>query len=56
MKSFVIKSNQEEDPVEYVIPAYKDVNQVLEHFTLFLKACGYEFDGCCDIIDYDDGK
>ena len=56
MKRFVIKSNREDEPVDYVIPEYKDVTQILEHFTLFLKACGYLFHGYCDIIDYDDGK
>jgi hypothetical protein len=56
MKQFTIKSNKEDDVIEYIIPEYKDVNQILEHFTLFLKACGYTFYGYCDILDYDDGK
>ena len=61
MKKFMIKDstflNIVEDEVEYVIPAHSTLPQVLESFTLFLKACGYNLDGqFVSILYYDDSK
>lgn len=63
MKKFVLKDidsklidSEHAIDVEFVLPSHSNLEQVLEQFTLFLKACGYHFDGYCDIIDFDDLK
>jgi hypothetical protein len=61
MKRFIIKDppgtyKPDDVDVEFVVPSHHNLEQVLEQFTLFLKASGFYFDGFCDIIDYDDLK
>jgi len=60
MKKFILKGNNsqfvDDVDVEFVIPDHHTLEQVLEQFTLFLKASGYVFDGYCDILEHDDLK
>lgn len=61
MKKFIIKDpvgtfQPDDVDVEFIVPSHHNLEQVLEQFTLFLKASGFYFHGYCDIIDYDDLK
>ena len=61
MKKFIIKDREgihmpDDVEVEFIVPSHHNLEQVLEQFTLFLKASGFHFDGYCDILDYDDLK
>lgn len=64
MKKFIIKDSPQElthfaddiaDPeVEFIIPSHSTLSQILEAFTLFLKASGYSIDGQFLALDYYD--
>ena len=59
MKKFILKNSEmfpDDVEVEFIIPSHHNLEQVLEQFTLFLKAAGYSFDGYCDILEHDDLK
>lgn len=63
MKKFIIKDpagifvQDHDSEVEFSIPSHSTLDQVLESFTLFLKASGYQIDGqYLDLNYYDDLK
>lgn len=63
MKKFIIKDPvgifvQDHDcEVEISVPSHSNLDQVLESFTMFLKACGYAIDGqYLELLHYDDLK
>jgi hypothetical protein len=56
MKKFIIKGGETEQDVEFVIPEQFTLGQILEHITIFLRSCGFKFDGHVTIIPYDDWK
>jgi hypothetical protein len=56
MKKFIIKSDETDQDVEFIVPSQHTLAQVLEHFTIFLRSCNYEFDGYVTILPYDDWK
>lgn len=63
MKKFIIKDpvgifvQDHDSEVEFSIPSHSNLEQVLESFTLFLKACGYVIDGQhLELLHYDDLK
>lgn len=37
--------------VEFTLPPHMNLDDVMEQFTMFLRACGYYFDGRVDIVD-----
>ena len=55
MKKFIIKSDDEQD-VEFIVPEQHSLAQVLEQLTIFLRSCGYKFEGRVSVIPYDDWK
>lgn len=53
MKRFIIQGCEE---IEFVVPEHMTLSQILEHFTIFLRSCGYKFDGYATILPVDDWK
>lgn len=51
-KKFIVLADETDKvDVEFTLPPYSNLSEVLDQFTFFLKACGYFFDGKVDIVD-----
>ena len=51
-KKFTVLVDESDNvDVEFTLPPHLNLTEVLDQFTLFLKSCGFYFDGKVDIVD-----